>query len=86
METVINYCIENPFLIEGILENVSYPDLCDRVYDLTGGQGLDVWLEEEATPTNFLQLQNLTNIIRSIMDRKARSQDNILYFPNRMVA
>lgn len=87
METIISTCLEHPYIIESLLSEIDYPTLCDRVYEFTEGRGLDEWLEEEATPVNFLQLENLVKIIESIMARKCRSQSNILYFPNdRMVA
>lgn len=87
METIVNACLEHPYLLESLLNEVNYPTLCDRVYQLTEGRGLQVWLEEEATPVNFLQLENLVKIIESIMARKCQSRNNVLYFPNdRMVA
>jgi len=82
METIVNYCLENPYILENLLTEVSYPTLCDRVYEFTNGEGLDQWLEEEATPSNFLQLQRLVRTIKSIMARKCHSSNNILYFPN----
>lgn len=86
METIINYCLDNPFLIESVLADVDYPTLCDRVYDLTEGRGLNEWAEEVCTPSNWLEVQKLIKSIDCVMAQKARSQVTYLDDYRLMVA
>jgi len=84
METVIDYCLTHPYLLESILADIDYPTLCDRVYEFTNGEGLDAWLEEisiEYTPNEWLKIESLVRAIERVMAQKQRSRNNVINFP-----